>query len=267
MGACKHWTLFAGYHGKLPMRVDAHSRGPLLQHLRIKANASLIDFQVGERISVAGQIGLLSTDLTLPGGSSLPKSAEHLSEEVVLSLQHARRILRVVQEARAEKGLGWVEGCLCWLDAEASRAGDGRGKSSGLLRASRAAWNAQLRVGDGSDEDYEEDEEEDESSSAWLGILPSGPSPPVLFVSVPSGALPRSAAIEWQLAAHTGRAVSLEWRDGGQDGRPPLSDDDDDEDDEGEEHGEAGLPHIVSGECGWLAQKSQVIAYTRAREH
>lgn len=65
--------------------------------------------QVGHRLTIAGQIGLIPPTLSLP-------SPQSFSEEAVLSLQHVRRIMAVLRSSLTAGGgwEGWVEGVICW---------------------------------------------------------------------------------------------------------------------------------------------------------
>jgi diphthine-ammonia ligase len=128
-----------------------------------------------ERITIAGQIGLLPATLQL----AIPPSLE-----IALSLQHARRVFNATLEGRAEKQRGWIEGCICWID-------DLR-----WLSAARNAWQAQS--GNESTVGWE---------AEWLGAGLTVDDIPVTFVVLPKVALPRSASVEWQLFAHDGQAV------------------------------------------------------------
>ncbi|SAM85808.1 uncharacterized protein UBRO_07150 [Ustilago bromivora] len=142
-----------------------------------------------EKIWVAGQIGLIPSDLTLPEDRVLQAS---------LSLQHARRILKATMNDMAGRKVqsGWVEGGVCWLQND-----------EGMVEVGRRAWLAQnpALCGEGEGEEGEKGEEEEH----WLGQTTpedeEGSMPPMLFVTLPKGSLPRSAAIEWQITAHTGR--------------------------------------------------------------
>jgi diphthine-ammonia ligase len=64
---------------------------------------------VGERISLAGQIPLIPSTLTLPSPASFPV-------EVALSLKHVRSIVKALKEGT---GGGWesefIEGCIGWV--------------------------------------------------------------------------------------------------------------------------------------------------------
>lgn len=82
-------------------------------------------FQVGHRLTIAGQIGLIPPTLTLPS----PRS---FIEEAVLSLQHVRRIIAVLRSSSTAGGgwEGWVEDVICWY------------KRSGDLGLARSLWKA-----------------------------------------------------------------------------------------------------------------------------
>lgn len=136
-----------------------------------------------EKIWISGQIGLLPADLSLP-------EDEHL--QTALSIQHVSRIYKAMMNDMGGRHVdkGWVEGGLCWVDDE------------DMVEIARRAWISQC---DG--QDQEDEESEREEAKAWLGQPSTGESrlPPMLFVVLPRHCLPRSAAIEWQITAHTGR--------------------------------------------------------------
>ncbi|SPO23981.1 uncharacterized protein UTRI_03478_B [Ustilago trichophora] len=138
-----------------------------------------------EKVWIAGQIGLIPSDLGLGEGRAM---------QAALSVQHARRIWRATVNDMGGRGVekGWVEGGLCWVEQ-----GDG---DSGLEIATRA-WLAQ---GNSNDNDEEDEGEQEEN---WLGqTYDQGAAlPPMLFITLPKAALPRSATVEWQITAHTGR--------------------------------------------------------------
>ena len=130
--------------------------------------------QVGERVSLAGQIPLIPHTLALPSPASF-------SKEAALSLKHVRSIVKALKESI---GGSWeseyIEGCIGWvLDFERD------------LEGARKGWKA-----------------------AFEGIVdPSSPFPrktghvpPTLFVEPSS--LPKGALVEWQVSLHTGRAAN-----------------------------------------------------------
>lgn len=130
-----------------------------------------------EKIWVAGQIGLRPADLSLP---------EEGEMQTALSVQHARRIVKATMNDMGGRSVekGWVEGGICWLDEE------------GRVEMARRAWTCQA----------ESDDDEEGQTEDWLGQTNNGAAmPSMLFVVLPKASLPRNAAIEWQLTAHTGR--------------------------------------------------------------
>lgn len=161
---------------------------------------------VGEKIWVAGQIGLVPADLTLPGG----EEGERL--QTVLSLQHARRIFKATLGDMGGRGVdrGWVDGGVCWVQ---------QGQDLGVVES---VWRSQLEDGE---------EEEGEEGESWLGQTQGGEGPPMLFVTLPKGALPRGAAVEWQVTAHTGR-VPPPLVDQGEGSAAKTGNDDEDEEDD-----------------------------------
>lgn len=139
-----------------------------------------------EKVWVAGQIGLVPADLTLPDAEG--KQAL----QTALSIQHARRILKATLNDMGGRSVakGWVEGGVCWVNG------------SEMVEVARCAWMGQF-----DDEECGEVDDEEEKEENWIGQTRSekGVLPPMLFVTLPTDALPRSASIEWQLTAHTGR--------------------------------------------------------------
>lgn len=76
-------------------------------------------------MTIAGQIGLIPSQLALP-------SPPTFAREAILSLQHVRRILEVLQSKQTAGGgwEGWPEGMICWY----ARQGD--------LEAAKRIWAA-----------------------------------------------------------------------------------------------------------------------------
>ncbi|CBQ69413.1 conserved hypothetical protein [Sporisorium reilianum SRZ2] len=152
-----------------------------------------------EKCWIAGQIGLVPADSTLEREAGV---------QTALSVQHARRIWRATVNDMGGRGVekGWVEGGVCWVDDVARVDG------------ARRVWLCQSG---GVDDDGDEGEN-------WLGQTNADGNtvPPMLFVVLSKDHLPRSAAVEWQITAHTGRIP------------PPITTDatstDDDDDDDNE---------------------------------
>lgn len=67
--------------------------------------------KVGERLFIAGQIGLQPYDLTLPS----PQMSSSFAAEAALSSQHVRRIVKAMQEGTGGGFGGWMESCICWI--------------------------------------------------------------------------------------------------------------------------------------------------------
>lgn len=146
-----------------------------------------------DRIYIAGQIGLMPSDLSLPS----------VAMQNILAIQHARRIYGAVMGDMASRDTdkGWIEGGICWVESD-------------NLSGARDAWLAQI-PSDSDDDDndgaqFANDQDGMEAEVCWLGkhVSDSRSLPPMMFVSLGKGSLPRGAAIEWQLTAHTGRVVS-----------------------------------------------------------
>lgn len=205
----------------------SHERQALhVQGLSYWASANIGPYSqavlAASRMTIAGQIGLVPRDLSLPEN-------EHV--QYALSLQHARRIFDAVLNERSRGEKGWIEGGICWVASEDK------------VRGAKACWDGQCH----NDED---DDDEDEAGPNWLfgseGIShgaststqtpPRGRNPlPMLYAQVAEDALPRSAIVEWQLTGHDGRRRSSTSQPG---------DDDEDED----ESTEATRPEVRNGE-------------------
>ncbi len=200
----------------------------------------------GGRITIAGQIGLRPSDLSLP---------DSFEEQAVLSLQHARRILRAVLEQSANAKKHWVEGGVCWLEAPEG------GSSAVAARRRLAGLAAQVWHGDDHADEGDADSDDDDGDGSaqkseayfeetrWHAQW-KGPSMrqadyeriPLVFAFLPTGALPRRAKIEWQLTAQTGTGEA-------QGDRPEESNDvksdGEDSDDDGDGSESAGaLPQL-----------------------
>lgn len=154
--------------------------------------------QVGERISLAGQIALIPQTLALPSPSSFPT-------EAALSLKHVRSIVKALKEGT---GGGWesefVEGCIGWvLDFERDLEGARKAWSAAfegivshrtpltLLRRDRRLTPARSF-------------EQTDASSPFP--VPSSHLPPTLFLGPIS--LPKACLVEWQVSLHTGRPAN-----------------------------------------------------------
>ncbi|KDN39245.1 hypothetical protein K437DRAFT_270346 [Tilletiaria anomala UBC 951] len=147
-----------------------------------------------QRITIAGQIGLRPADLSLPPDADM---------QLLLSLQHARLILHAVLEQRAilAPGAHWVEGGICWLDEGA----DGLH----LDQKANALWQSQVAIDEVTDR-VQEMPVHQRWHLEWLGSKAhtQGVAPPIAYVTLPPGSLPRGASVEWQLTAHTGEATA-----------------------------------------------------------
>ena len=86
--------------------------------------------KAGERIFVAGQIGLLPADLTLP----IPDS---FAMEATLAQQYVRRIVKAMQEGTGEGFHGWMESCICWISGPSSSFAAKRD----IARRAWSQWN------------------------------------------------------------------------------------------------------------------------------
>lgn len=194
----------------------SHRQTLHVQSLSYWASANIGPYSQGlinaSRMSIAGQIGLLPVDLSLPTGY------EGVAMQYALSLQHARRIFAAVLEERNRGRKGWVEGGVCWIARPA--VGGEEGESS-RLKAALRCWGAQDSASYIAPEEdaiaqssLEEDEDVEEVNSDWVfgsdGIhnrseRRGAHALPMLYVHLGERDLPRGAAVEWQLTAHDGR--------------------------------------------------------------
>lgn len=128
--------------------------------------------KVNERLFIAGQIGLIPAYLTLPEPASF-------ALEAALSFQHARRIIKAVQEGTGGGFKGCMDSCICWVSGPPLSF---RPK----MKAVRKAW------------------------AEWRSMSPAymRPDIPLLIVQVTS--LPKGAQVEWQATWTTGRAATEE---------------------------------------------------------
>ncbi|PWN45965.1 hypothetical protein IE81DRAFT_319817 [Ceraceosorus guamensis] len=154
-------------------------------------------------LTISGQIGLRPMDLSL---------AEDVPTQHAMALQHARRILQVALDAQGRASAHWIESCICWLEDGPSSCGQS-GSFSLLderqrrLRTAKAAWNAQIAnraSGSDSGSDAEDEAQSPSFDETWLGSHASPSSIPITYALLPFGALPRGAAVEWQLTANDG---------------------------------------------------------------
>lgn len=120
--------------------------------------------RVGQRLFVAGQIGLIPATLSLPSPPSF-------AMEAALSSQHERRIVRAVQEGTGGGFDARMESCICWVSGPPP-------SFQAKVQAVRAAWKV------------------------WMANSPNSKNAevPLLIVQVPN--LPKGAQIEWQMTWH-----------------------------------------------------------------
>ncbi|PWY98963.1 hypothetical protein BCV70DRAFT_201181 [Testicularia cyperi] len=204
---------------------------------------------VAERIWIAGQIGLIPSTLELENDGAM---------QAALALQHARRIVQAVLGDMGGRDVqkAWVEGGVCWSHTDA-------------IGVAHQAWLAQVSQqdqdqdqddedGDGdADADADDDDDDDKGpTQSWLGAHVNSPHqlPPLLFASLPTGCLPRGAAVEWQLTSHTGRVASSAVAEdvlnvkarAVQDADNARDEDDDDEEEEEDQLGsDATAPEVL----------------------
>jgi len=149
--------------------------------------------KVDQHITIAGQIGLRPSDLSLPDDSDVQN---------MLSLQHVRRVLYSVLEQRAHKRKHWVEGGICWLEQQGSKDA-----TRTLSRKASTAWLGRVPSGDDEDENDEDQHKPDDEKywhRQWKGDVDTTKRLPIVFAVLPHGCLPRGAKVEWQVTARTG---------------------------------------------------------------
>lgn len=133
------------------------------------------------RVWIAGQIGMEPATLDV-----VPEPAL----QVALALQHVRRIVLAVREWSYAPTEGYVEGGVCWVATRHAHA---------LSRAIGAVWHTEA------DDDSAHAHQQGDDT-AWLGEGRSPLQTPLLLVQLAPDALPKHAAVEWQLTASTGRS-------------------------------------------------------------
>lgn len=199
-----------------------------VQSLSYWASANIGPYSQGlinaSRMSIAGQIGLLPVDLSLPTGQ------EGVAMQYALSSQHARRIFAAVLEERNRCGKGWVEGGVCWIaQPPLGRESEGPNRLKAALRcwgaqdsASYMAAGGQSAVQEAEDDDGDIEEDDADWLFGTAGIVNRSTERrgahalPMLYVHLGEKDLPRGAAVEWQLTAHDGkRQRKLSARDAG----------------------------------------------------
>lgn len=143
------------------------------------------------RIWIAGQIGMEPATLRVPPDEAL---------QLALALQHVRRIVLAVREWSYAQSEGYVEGGLCWV---ASRHADTLGA------AVAHAWGeAHSAATDEDDAVHAHQQGVDDTT--WLGEDRAPGELPLLLVRLAEDALPKHAAVEWQLTASVGRSRFVE---------------------------------------------------------
>lgn len=169
---------------------------------------------VASRITIAGQIGLLPLNLTIPKSRD---PDDGIATQLALSLQHTRKIFQSILEERSRQSYGWIEGGVVWL----------AGQEEDLLEATFLAWNAQSLSQEESKGSVEDGTEvKGHASYQWLfgahvshfndalgtlqGRVSSHHDLPLLYVQLEPDALPKGAAVEWQLTGHDGRVQQSE---------------------------------------------------------
>ena len=115
---------------------------------------------------IAGQIALQPATLTLPAPPSF-------DTEVVLALQHIRRIVKAVQEGPNGNFTGYPESCICWLAGSESELEERK-------KIAHQAWSL-FNGHDG-----------------------------VPFEFQYATELPRGALVEWQIVWSTGRTPEVD---------------------------------------------------------
>ncbi|WFC96253.1 diphthine--ammonia ligase [Malassezia brasiliensis] len=145
------------------------------------------------RIWIAGQIGMEPATLRVPPDEAL---------QLALALQHVRRIVLAVREWSYAQSEGYVEGGLCWV---ASRHADALGAAVAQTWREACATSA--------DDDAVHAHQQGVDDTTWLGESRTPESMPLLLVRLADDALPKHAAVEWQLTASVGRSRFVEAED------------------------------------------------------
>lgn len=131
-----------------------------------------------DRIWIAGQIGMVPASLDVPAD---------VATQIALALQHARRIVLATREWSYAAHEGHVEGGVCWIASD---------RPAAMADAVHAVWTSTP-----ADDLAHAHQQGDDA--AWLGERRT--SPPLLVLQLAPDALPKHAAVEWQLTANTGR--------------------------------------------------------------
>lgn len=164
------------------VRDAAQRRSLHVQSLSYWAPASIGPYSqavlAGSRIFLAGQIGMEPATLAVLASDNVAQAC--------LALQHVRRVVLATREWCYSAREGYVEGGVCWL-------ADGS-----LAAAVSRLWYEPI------DEDVSHAHTQQIPDAEWLGRV-QAPHVPLLLVQLAHDGLPKHAAIEWQLTAHTGR--------------------------------------------------------------
>ncbi|WFD31579.1 diphthine--ammonia ligase [Malassezia sp. CBS 17886] len=160
--------------------------------------------QADGRVFIAGQIGMQPATLAVVDSGVT---------QAVLALQHVRRIVLAVREGSHGADGGWVEGGIAWIAIQTDTAA--------TVRAVEHAWTHAANGAETSDDDtpaplFRHAHEQGIPDEQWRGTGATT-FPPLLLVYVAGDALPKHAAVEWQLTAHTGRHTLRAGEDGDED--------------------------------------------------
>lgn len=114
------------------------------------------------------------------------------AEQFALSLQHARRIVQATREWNHSAAEGYMDSAICWIAAHPSNA-------RALFATAKAVWDASATV-----TSSESDEDVLPFAARADGLMST--ETPLLAVLLATDGLPRSASVEWQITASSGRS-------------------------------------------------------------
>ncbi|WFC99529.1 diphthine--ammonia ligase [Malassezia yamatoensis] len=140
-----------------------------------------------DRIWIAGQIGMIPASLCVPND---------ISSQIALSLQHVRRIILAVRGWSYAPHEAYVEGGICWVATTQANL---------FSRILANVWN-EANTAQDLDSKPQHAHQQIDDESVWLGESRNPASIPLLVIQLAQDALPKQAAIEWQLTANTGRS-------------------------------------------------------------
>ncbi|WFD44088.1 diphthine--ammonia ligase [Malassezia psittaci] len=173
---------------------DSHSHSRRVLHVQSRsfwAPANIGPYSqavsTDDRIWIAGQIGMVPASLAVPGD---------IPSQIALSLQHIRRIVIAVRGWSYAQNEAYVEGGICWVATT---------QADLFSRTLANVWNEANKAED-LDSEPKHAHQQIDDESVWLGSNRDPASIPLLVIQLAQDALPKQAAVEWQLTANTGRS-------------------------------------------------------------